>query len=90
LKDADKFQRRHFGEYTINNSEMDLFSMAQLEELENNENVNDYSEDYSSIIDEITKYDLSTSTPIQAMLFLQKIQEEIEVKAESESLDKRE
>ncbi|MDC7244264.1 MAG: AAA family ATPase, partial [Sphaerochaetaceae bacterium] len=89
LKDADKFQRRHFGEYTINNSEMDLFSMAQLEELENNENINDYSEDYSSIIDEITKYDLSTSTPIQAMLFLQKIQEQIEVKAESESLDKR-
>jgi DNA mismatch repair protein MutS len=89
LKDADKFQRRHFGEYTINNSEMDLFSMAQLEELENGENINDYSEDYSSIIDEILKYDLSTSTPIQAMLFLQKIQEEIEVKAESESIDKR-
>ncbi len=80
IKEADKFQRRHFGEYTINNVQMDLFSMAQLEELTNDENNGEKEEDFSSIINEVTGYDLTTSTPLQAMIFLQKIQQEIEEK----------
>ncbi len=80
LKDADKFQRRHFGEYTIKNSQMDLFSMAQLEELENNDDCIKELADYSSIIDEINNFDLTRSTPIQSMLFLEKIKAEIEEK----------
>ena len=89
LREADKFQRRHFGEYTINNNDMDLFSMAQLEELENDGNQYVDKVDYSTIVDEIKEFDLTSSTPIQAMIFLQKIQEEIEEKQESESIDKR-
>lgn len=89
LREADKFQRRHFGEYTINNTEMDLFSMAQLEELENKDYHNIDKIDYLPIIEEIKEFDLTSSTPIQAMIFLQKIQEEIEEKQESETLDKR-
>ena len=80
LKDADKFQRRHFGEYTIKNSQMDLFSMAQLEELENNDDCVKELEDYSSIVEEINNFDLTRSTPIQSMLFLEKIKAEIEEK----------
>jgi len=80
LKEADKFQRRHFGEYTIKNVEMDLFSMAQLEELENKCENDSESVDYFDQVEEIKKYDLSSSTPLQAMIFLQKIQDEIEEK----------
>lgn len=89
LKDADKFQRRHFGEYTINNAEMDLFSMAQLEELEKNDDLYEYKEDFTDLVEEISKFDLSTSTPIQAMIFLEKIQDLIEEKQDSSSIDKR-
>lgn len=81
LKDADKFQRKHFGEYTIKNNQMDLFSMAQLEELDQiNEMDNDTCENYSQIIQEINDFDITRSTPIQAMLFLEKIKAEIEEK----------
>ncbi|MGD1823516.1 MAG: DNA mismatch repair protein MutS [Pleomorphochaeta sp.] len=78
LKDADKFQRKHFGEYTIKNNQMDLFSMAQLEELENQDDCEDVSINYKSIVDEIINFDLTRSTPIQALLFLEKLKNEIE------------
>ncbi len=80
LKDADKFQRKHFGEYTIKNNQMDLFSMAQLEELESHEDIGEINENYTQIIQEINNFDLTRSTPIQALVFLEKIKAEIEEK----------
>ena len=76
IKDANRFQKRHFGEYTIGNMEMDLFSQAQLEELENEED--DTSVDYTPLLSELKGFDLSSSTPFQAMIFLQKLQDEID------------
>lgn len=76
LKEANKFQKRHFGEYTIGNMDMDLFSMSQLEEIENTKE--DNSIDYDSILTELKEFDLSISTPLQAMVFLQKLKDEIE------------
>jgi DNA mismatch repair protein MutS len=77
LKDANKFQKRHFGEYTIGNMDMDLFSQAQLQELENSED-DEEELDYNPLLSELKSFDLSSSTPIQAMLFLQKLQDEME------------
>jgi DNA mismatch repair protein MutS len=76
IKEANKFQKRHFGEYTIGNMDMDLFSMSQLEELENEEE--DNSIDYNSILRELKEFDLSVTTPLQTMVFLQKLKDEID------------
>ncbi len=55
--------------------DMDLFSLAQLEELDKNQEKEE--EDYSSIIEELVDFDLSSTTPLQAMIFLQKLKDEI-------------
>ena len=78
LKEAERFQKKHFGEYTIKNNQMDLFSMAQLEEFENCEDIIDNSLENSEIIKELEEYDLTRSTPIQALLFLEKLKNKIE------------
>lgn len=77
LSEANKFQKRHFGEYTIGNMDMDLFSCAQLEELENSTEVDE--KDFSAVIDEIKDFDLTGTTPLQAMIFLQKLKDEIDL-----------
>lgn len=76
IREANKFQKRHFGEYTIGNMDMDLFSMSQLDEIENE--IEDNSIDYTIILNELKEFDLSISTPLQAMVFLQKLKDEIE------------
>jgi DNA mismatch repair protein MutS len=76
IKDANRFQKRHFGEYTIGNMDMDLLSHAQSEEVENKEE--DTSVDYTPLLSELKGFDLSSSTPFQAMVFLQKLQVELD------------
>ncbi|MBK5200009.1 MAG: DNA mismatch repair protein MutS [Spirochaetaceae bacterium] len=76
LKEANKFQKTHFGEYTIGNMDMDLFSLSQLDEIENE--AEDNSIDYNSILSELKEFNLSISTPLQTMVFIQKLKDEIE------------
>jgi len=76
LKDANKFQKRHFGEYTIGNMDMDLFSSAQLDEIERDDE--DEGVDYNPVLNDLKSFDLTQSTPLQAMIFLQKLQDEMD------------
>ena len=70
IKCAAAFQKQHFADYQLstNTSQLDLFVDTTA-----------LSEDFKSeIIDELSDFDLSSSTPIEAMMLLSKLQKKIE------------
>jgi DNA mismatch repair protein MutS len=78
LKDASRFQRKYFSSYVMGSMDMDLFSSFLLDEMDKKEQVQETDiPDFSPILDEIASFDLEHATPMQAMLFVQKLKDEI-------------
>ena len=69
IRTASNFQKKHFADYkmNINESQLDLFVDTN----------NVSSSDKDHLIDEISDFDISNSTPLDALLLVQKLQSEI-------------
>ena len=70
IKTASIFQKQHFASYNVfnNNEQLDLFTDTS--EIE--------SKEVDKILDSIMDFDVSSSTPIEALLLLSKLQSEIQ------------
>ena len=70
IRTASNFQKQHFASYNVfnNNEQLDLFTDTS--EIE--------SKEVDKIIDQVMDFDVSSSTPIDALLLLSKLQGEIQ------------
>lgn len=69
IRTASAFQKKHFADYkmNINDSQLDLFVDTS----------NVANSDKDHLIDEISDFDISNSTPLDALVLVQKLQSEI-------------
>ena len=69
IRTASAFQKKHFADYkmNINDSQLDLFVDTS----------NVANSDKEHLIDEISDFDISNSTPLDALVLVQKLQSEI-------------
>lgn len=75
IREASKFQRRQFADY---GNERSLFSDGSATGLEDEvEELRLKADRARKLADEIAAFDIDASTPVQAMLFLQKLKEEV-------------
>lgn len=82
LREASRFQTKYFGSYSSGSMDMDLFSSFMLDEMEKKEKQKEGSDDplltLSPVVEEVENFDLDRATPMQAMMFIQKLKDEIE------------
>jgi len=71
LKQARIFQKQHFAEYDLQNLQPDLFSAVQDEQTGSAF----LSEQEEEVLDLLQSYSLDQSSPVEALLFLKKLQE---------------
>lgn len=73
LKQARIFQKQHFAEYDLQNLQPDLFSAVQDEM-----SVTSFlSEQEEEVLDLLQSFSLDQSSPVEALLFLKKLQERL-------------
>ncbi len=77
LRTALSFQKKHFSEYGIANPQLDLFASEVADDHLTGE-MPILSETESDVLNTIKTIDLPSSTPISALLLLEKLQQELE------------
>ena len=73
LKQARIFQKQHFAEYDLQNLQPDLFSAVQDEQTGSAF----LSEQEEEVLDLLQSFSLDQSSPVEALLFLKKLQEKL-------------
>ncbi|MGH0054339.1 MAG: DNA mismatch repair protein MutS, partial [Sphaerochaetaceae bacterium] len=75
IKQAQQFQKQHFAEYDLASMQPDLFSNATLED---GPPIGNLEENEREVVEAIELFNVETSSPLDALLLLKKLQEKLQ------------